>query len=97
MTVSSLLTYINSRATGGVPYSGSVSLRAGAQQVLLQVNEKGKVGIDDNQVESSSFWSGRRGQELIRSFNGGQAATQLLSWLAITLPNLFELRRARET
>ncbi len=89
LPVLSLLTYINSRATGGVLYSGASSLRAGAEQVLSQVNVKGKSGIDENQTESSNFWSGFQGQRLIRSFNGSSSATQLSSWLAETMPNLF--------
>ncbi len=89
LTVLNLLNYINSRMTGSILYSSAPPLRAGAQQVLSQVNEKGKIGIDENQAQSSGFWSGSRGQGLIRSFNGGSTATQLSSWLSETLPNLF--------
>ncbi len=89
LTVLSLLTFINSRTTSGVLYSGTPALRAGAQQVLSDVNQRGKIGIDEDQVESASFWSSWRGQGLIRSFNGGSTATQLSSWLAETMPNLF--------
>jgi hypothetical protein len=35
------------------------------------------------------FWQNSNGQALIKSFNGGPAATALANWLAATFPNLY--------
>jgi hypothetical protein len=45
--------------------------------------------VQRNQTQSADFWSDRRGQALINSFNGGPNSTALSSWLATTFPSLF--------
>jgi len=41
------------------------------------------------QTATIGFWQNKHGQNLIKSLNGGQEATQLSAWLAATFPNMF--------
>lgn len=45
--------------------------------------------VQPGQTAGIGFWNNKNGQALIKSFNGGQASTQLGDWLAATLPNMF--------
>jgi hypothetical protein len=46
-------------------------------------------GVEQGQTATIGFWQNKNGQSLIRSLNGGPAATQLGDWLATTFPNLY--------
>ena len=45
--------------------------------------------VHASQSASIAFWNGPSGQALINSFNGGLTSTELASWLAATLPNMY--------
>ena len=41
------------------------------------------------QTQTAQYWSSSAGQSLIKSFNGGSTRTDLASWLASSLPNIY--------
>ena len=43
----------------------------------------------DDMSAGPAFWSGTRGQNLIKSFNGSSTATTLATWLANSFPKLY--------
>jgi subtilisin family serine protease len=45
--------------------------------------------VHSGQTAGVEFWKNRKGQALIKALNGGPSSTELGSWLAATLPNLF--------
>jgi hypothetical protein len=45
--------------------------------------------VSPGQTAAIAFWQNKKGQELIRSLNGGPDATQLGDWLAATFPNMY--------
>src|SRR5439155_1369624 len=45
--------------------------------------------VGRHRAQSIEFWHGRRGQALVRGFNGGPGATALAGWLARTFRNLY--------
>ncbi|MGE0760126.1 MAG: SdrD B-like domain-containing protein, partial [Pirellulaceae bacterium] len=53
--------------------------------------ERAPLGVDirRGQTAEIGFWENKNGQKLIKSLNGGEAATQLGNWLAATFPNMF--------
>jgi hypothetical protein len=46
-------------------------------------------GVTGGQTATIGFWQNNNGQALIESLNGGAGSTQLASWLAATLPNMY--------
>jgi hypothetical protein len=46
-------------------------------------------GVTGGQTATIGFWQNNNGQALIESLNGGANSTQLASWLAATLPNMY--------
>ena len=46
-------------------------------------------GVGAGQTAGIGYWQNRNGQNLIRALNGGESATQLGHWLAVTFPNMY--------
>ena len=69
----------------------SLTLLAGENGQNYNFGElpKSTCGIKSGQTATIGFWRNKNGQALIKSLNGGENATQLGNWLAVTFPNLF--------
>src|SRR5262249_40751189 len=46
-------------------------------------------GVQQGLTHGIGFWHSSNGQALIKSFNGGPAATALANWLALSFPNRY--------
>jgi hypothetical protein len=46
-------------------------------------------GVEHGQTAAIGIWQNKNGQNLIKSLNGGPAATQQSDWLAATFPNFY--------
>jgi hypothetical protein len=46
-------------------------------------------GVAAGQTATIGYWQNRNGQNLLRSLNGGPAATSLGHWLAVNFPNMY--------
>src|SRR5207253_289536 len=85
---------INSVGTSGGTMSGDaffVQLGKGAAAMNYNFGERPPAGssLKAGQTAGIGFWNNKNGQALIKSLNGGTAATQLGNWLGSTLPNLY--------
>ncbi|MFO0815076.1 MAG: SdrD B-like domain-containing protein [Gemmatales bacterium] len=86
---------VNGLLTGNVTvndqFSQIVLADAGSDAVNYNFGEipAENSGVHAGQTASIGFWQNKNGQNLIKSLNGGAAATQLSNWLAATFPNMY--------
>lgn len=68
-----------------------IALPAGSDGVNYNFGERPIVGgaVQSAQTATIGFWQNKNGQQLIQSLNGGPSSTQLGTWLAQTLPNMY--------
>jgi parallel beta-helix repeat protein len=71
-------------------YGGDTNFTGSRSAAVTQVvNGQASGGVQPGQTASLGFWHSRRGQTLIKSFNGGPNSTALANWLATTFPKLY--------
>ena len=72
-------------------FSGVILSEPGSVAENYNFGERPLAGseVTAGQTATIGFWQNKNGQDLIRSLNGGEDATQLSSWLAATFPNMY--------
>jgi parallel beta-helix repeat protein len=84
---------VDGLVTGSIPEIDQffVDLAMGANAMNYNFGERPADGssVQHGQTAGIGFWNNKNGQALIKSLNGGSTATQLGTWLADTLPDIF--------
>jgi len=72
-------------------FSGVILSEPGSVAENYNFGERPLAGseVTAGQTATIGFWQNKNGQDLLRSLNGGEDATQLSSWFAATFPNMY--------